>query len=77
MDIAPDFWVDALVMAAAGVGIGFTGTDVVGIVGKGWAITLTLYLLFAGTLVLLFFSVILGTGAFLINGLLFWRGVLV
>ena len=60
-----------------GVGIGFTGTDVGGIVGKGWAITLTLYLLFAGTLALLFFSIILSPGALLVNGLLFWGGVLV
>ena len=72
-----DIWVDALDMAAVGVGIGFTGIDVFGVVGKGWAITLTLYLLLAGTLVLLFFSFILGPGDFLVNGLLFWGGVLV
>ena len=81
MDVAPGFamgiWVDALDVDAVGVGIGFTGTDIVEVVGKGWVITLTLYLHFAGTLVLLFFSVILGSGAFLFNGLLFWEGVLV
>ena len=50
MDMAADFtmgiWLDAVDVAAVGVGIGFTGTDVVGIVGEGWEITLTLYLLF-------------------------------
>ena len=45
--------VDALDMAAVGVGIGITGTDVFCVAGKDWVITLTLYLLFAGTLVLL------------------------
>ena len=76
-DFTMGIWVDALDMAALGVGIGLTGADVVGVVGKGWAITLTLYLLFAGTLVLLFFSIILGPGDFLVNGLLFCGGVLV
>ena len=51
--------------------------DIVGVVGKGWEITLTLYLLFTGTLVLLFFSANFGPGAFLVKELLFWKGVLV
>ena len=59
------------------VGIEFTGVVRVWVVGMGWAITLTLCLLLAGTLVLLFFSFILGTGAFLVMGLLFWGGALV
>ena len=37
----------------------------VGLVGIGWVITLTLNLLFTGTLALLFFSAFLGAGAFL------------
>ena len=56
-------------------GIGFVGKVEVGVVGKGWAITLTLYLLFTGALVL-FFSAFLGTRVFLIKELL-WEGVLV
>ena len=67
-DFTTSICVDALDMAAVGVGIGFTGADIV---------TLTLYILFAGSLVPLFFSVILGPGAFLVDGLLFWGGVLV
>ena len=70
-DFTMGIWVDTLDVAAVGVGIGFTGTYVVWVVGKGWAITLTLYLLFAVILILIFFSVILGPGAFLVNGLLF------
>ena len=69
MDVAADFttgvWVDVVEVVTVGVGIGFMGTNVVGLVGKGWAITLTLYLLFAGTLVL-FFSAILCPGVFLV-----------
>ena len=76
-DITAGIWVDAVDMATVGLGFGFMGTDIVGVVGKGWAITLTLYLLFAGTLALLFFSAILGPGVFLIKGLLVWEGVLV
>ena len=74
MDVAANFimgiWVDVVEMATVGVGIGFMGADVVGVLGKGWAITLTLYLLFAGTLVLLFFSAILGPGSFPVKELL-------
>ena len=66
MDVAGDFtmdvWVDVLDVVDAGVGIEFTGADVVGVVGKGWAITITLYLVFTGTLVLLFISIILVLG---------------
>ena len=68
MDLAADFttgiWMDVVDVAIVAVGIGFMGTHVVGVVGKGWAITLTLYLLFTGTLVLLFFTAILGPRGF-------------
>ena len=84
MVVAADFttgiWVDAVEVATVGVGtdlIGFTGTDIVGVVGKGWAISLSLHLLFTGALVLLFLSAIFHPGAFLVNGLLFWEGMLV
>ena len=81
MNVAADFtmgiWVDALDMAAVGVGIGFTGADVVGLVCKSWLITITLYLLFTGALVLLFFSVILGPGTNLFNRFVFGGEVLV
>ena len=46
----------------------------VGVVGKGLAITLTLYLLFTGALALLFLSAFLGTKAFPVEELL-WEGV--
>ena len=60
MDVAADFtmgiWVDAVEVATVGVGaaggIGFMGAVGVGVAGKGWAITLTLYLPFTGALVL-------------------------
>ena len=81
MDVATDFtmgvWVDAVEVTTVGVGIGFISAVGVGVVGKGWAITLTLYLLFTGALVLIFFSAILGPGVFLVTDLLFWEGVLV
>ena len=81
MDVADDFtmglWMDAVEVATVGVRIGFMGAAGVGVVGKGWAITLTLYLLFAGALVLFFFSAILDPGDFLVKELLFWEGVLV
>ena len=56
-DFTMGIWMDAVNMATVGIGTvrsGFMGTDIVGMVGKGCAITLTLYLLFTGTLVLLF-----------------------
>ena len=76
MDVAADFtmgiWVVVVEVATVGVGtgggIGFTGK--VGVVGKGWAITLTLYLLFTGALALLFFSAFLGTSVILVEELL-------
>ena len=60
MDVAADFttgiWVVEVEVATVGVGtaggIEFLGN--VGMVGKGWAITLTWYLLFTGALALLF-----------------------
>ena len=48
----------------------------VGVVGVGWAITLTLYLLL-GSMVPLLLSFVLGPGAFLVMGLLFWGLALV
>ena len=82
MDVAADFimdiWVDIVATVGVGtVGIKFTGAVGVGVVSMGWSITLTLYLLLVSTLVLLFFSFILGPGAFLVMGLLFWGGALV
>ena len=60
MDVAVDFtmgiWVEVVATVGIGtVGVEFTGAVGIGVVGMGWAITLTLYLLLAGTLVLLFF----------------------
>ena len=77
MDAVADFTMGIWVEVVATVGIGTVGVEFtyavgIGVVGMGWAITLTLYLLLAGTLVLLFFcSDILGTGAFLVMELLF------
>ena len=73
MDAAADFvmgiWVEVVATVGVGtVGVKFTGTVDIGVVGIGWAITLTLYLVLAETLVLLFFSFILGAGAFLVMG---------
>ena len=71
MDVEADniigIWVDVVKLITVGVGIGLMRADVVGVIGKGWAITLTLYLHFACTLVLLFFSAILGPGVFLVK----------
>ena len=70
-------WMDAVDMATVGVGIRLTCVVVVMVVCKGWAITLTLHLLFTGALVLLFLSAILGPGVFLVMQLFFLEGVLV
>ena len=82
MDAATDFtigiWVEIVAIMGVGtIGVKFTGAVGVAVVGMGWAIILTLYLLLAGTLVLLLFSFILGPGAFLVMGLLFLGGALV
>ena len=82
MDVAADFtmgiWVVAVEVDTVGAGtagvIGFTGK--VGVVGKGWMITLTMYLLFTNALALLLFSTFFSTGVFLVKELL-WEGVLV
>ena len=78
-DFTTGIWVVAVEVATVGVGIaggiGFTGK--VGVAGIGWAITLTLYLLFTGALALLFFSAFLGTKVFLVKEFLSWEGVLV
>ena len=71
-------WVEVVATVGVGtVGVKFTGTVGVGVVGMGWAITLTLYLPFAGVLVLLFISAILGPGVILAKGLLLWEEALV
>ena len=81
MDMAADFimgiWVEVVATVGLGtVGVEFTGVIGVGVVGMTWAITLTLYLLFTGALVLLILSAILGPGVFLVNGLLLCEGAL-
>ena len=70
MDVAGDFttgiWVVAVEVATVEVGL----ADRIEFMGKGWfadigwAITLTLNLLFTGALVLLFIPVFLGTKVF-------------
>ena len=61
-------------MATVGVGaVEFTGAVGFGVVGMGWAITLTLYFLLVSTILLLL-SLDLDFGAFLVMGLLFWGG---
>ena len=82
MDMAANFTIGVWVEVVATVGVGtagieFTGVVGVGVVGMGWVITLTLYLLFTGDLVLLFLSAILGPGIFLVKGLMLWEGVIV
>ena len=56
-----DVWVDVTIVVIA-IGVGLMGK--VGFMGKGCAITLTLYLLFISALALFFFSAFLGTGVF-------------
>ena len=73
MDTAADCTIGIWVEALATVGVGaveFTGAVGVGVVGMGWAIILTLYLLLAGMAFLLL-SLVLSPGAFLIMGLVF------
>ena len=71
-DFTTNIWVVAVKVATVGVGtaggVEFTGK--VGVVGKGWVITLTLYLFLTSALALLFFSAILGTRVFLVKELL-------
>ena len=79
MDVAADFTMGVWVKVVATVevdtfGVEFTGPVGVGVVGMSWAITLTLYLLLVGTLVLLFFSFILGPGSFSGHGVVFLGG---
>ena len=65
-DFATGIWVVAIVLTTVGLGsadrVGFTGKVV--LVGIGWAITLTLNLIFTGALALCFFSAFLGTRIF-------------
>ena len=78
-DFTTGIWVVAVKVATVGLGsacgIGFMGK--VGLAGISWVITLTLKLLFTGTLALLFFSTFLGTKVFLVNEFLSWEGVIV
>ena len=75
MDVAADLvtgvWVE--ILATMGVGaVEFTGA--VGVVGIGWASTLTLYLVLL-SMVLFLLSLAFGPGAFLIMGLVLgWVG---
>ena len=78
MDVDADFtmgvWMEVVATVGVGtVGVKFTGAVGVGVVAMGWAITLTLYLLFAGTLVFLFLSAILVLGFFLLRGYCFGK----
>ena len=58
-------WVEVVATVVVGtVGVQITGVVGVGVAGMGWAIILTLYLLLAITLVLLFFSFNLGSWGF-------------
>ena len=70
-DFTSGIWVEVVATVGAGtIGVKFTGVVGARVVGTGWVITLTLYLLLADTLVL-FFSFILGPKAFLVMGVLF------
>ena len=66
-DFATGVWVVTIEVTTVGVGsvgrVGLLGK--VGLVGIGWAITLTLNLLFTAALALFFFSAFLGIGVFL------------
>ena len=78
-DFATGIWVVAIEVTTVGVGsagrVGFTGK--VRLVGIGWVITLTLNLLFTGTLALFFFSAFLGAGTFLGKEFLLGKNMLV
>ena len=70
MDVVTDFvmgvWVEAVATMGVGtVGVKFAGAAGIRVVHMGWAITLTLYLLLAGPLIVLFLSATLGPGVFL------------
>ena len=68
---ATGIWVAAMEVTTVGAGsvcrVGFIGK--VGLVGIGWAITLTLNLLFTGTLGLFFFSAFLHVGSFWVKNI--------
>ena len=68
MDAAAVLTTDIWVEVVATVGVYAVG---VGVVGVGWTFTLTLYPLLV-SMVLLLLSFVLGPGAFLLMGLLFW-----
>ena len=73
MDVAADLVTGIWVEVVATVRVGAVGVMLEGI---GWASTLTVYLLLASTVPLLF-SLVLSPRAFLVMGLLFWGQVLV
>ena len=75
MNFTTGIWVDVVEAVIVGVGMGFMGAYVVGVVAKGWAVTLTLHLLFTGTLVLLFSHFV--SWVFLVKELFLWEGVAV
>ena len=68
-DFATGIWVVTVVLTT--VGLGSAGEDK--LVGIGWAITLTLNLLFTGALALFFFSAFLGTRVFHGEEFLSWK----
>ena len=83
MDMATDFTTGilAVVVEVATVGVGSIGgigfADKICLVGIGWVITLTLYLLFTGALALLLLSTFLGSKVFLVEEFLLWERALV
>ena len=76
MELAADFTMGIWVETVTTVGVDaveFTSVIGVGVVGMGWAITPTLYLLLV-SMAIFFLSFVLGPGDFLVMGLLFWAG---
>ena len=77
-DFTMGIWVEVVAtVGVCAIGVEFTGTVGVGVVGMGWAITFTLYLPLAGTLVLLLFHSSWVLGLFWSWGCYLWRGALV
>ena len=72
MDLVTGVWVEVVATMEAGA-VEFTGA--VGMLGAGWASTLTLYFLLV-SMVFFLLSLALGPGAFLIKGLVLgWVGL--
>ena len=79
MNVVADFTMDVWVETVATMGVvavEFIGAVGVWVVGMDWAITLTLYFLLV-SMVFILLSLNLGFGAFVVIGLIFWRGALV